>query len=66
MGTMGTVYGPCSVQILVRDDEGLAMAIDDALDYLTGLFPVFHSALVVITDAYQARLAKLRLNTCVS
>ena len=51
MGTMGTVYGPCPVQILVRDDEGLAMAIDDALDYLTGLFPELGGALGVVGDA---------------
>ncbi len=35
------------------------MAIDDALDYLTGLIPEFHSALVVVTDTYQARAAEI-------
>ena len=42
------------------------MARDDALDYLTGLFPEFHSALVVVTDAIRLDRLKLRLNTCVT
>ena len=42
-----------------RDDVGLAVAIDDALDYLTGLIPELGGVLVVVTDAYQARLAEI-------
>ncbi len=38
---------------------GLAVAIDDALDYLTGLIPELGGVLVVVTDAYQARLAEI-------